>query len=521
MPAAPGRAPIGVPFAAAFDRWVGDAAGRLDAAAGVRPWRRALTGAALEELQIRLRAELARVTAPLLLAEFRDRPGRRPYRPGASDAYGRFESDLAGGLLEALVASDPCRPCAVDDVITSWRRDARRLVEALDEDSSMLRRRFGFNGAATSARQRDATCVRIQDANNIELAFKNRSVALEVAWAELVGWFNALGPSRDLRAPAAVDCGRHGWVEYLEHAPSADTGSERHDYLHRCGQTLAIVHALGGGDLHDANLLAHGEHAVVVDPTKLLRPAWTPTVGPPSVESTQLLPSPGHVARCGLVNELHVERHHRWANVGTDAVRQRRVRSWLARPEAAAAGHLAEHQDAIVRGVSAGFSEAYRLIETNPVPLEIFERCRVRVLLRSTVDYDTVIEQCLEPGGLAQPRRRSVVEGLLSQAPRQLVGRRQVAAGIRDLERRDLDALRAPRFWCRTDGTSIIHHNGELPGAFAMSPLERARRNQARLGADHHRAQLAVIRASVASSMAPQTGASYAFQRIDLGEVVV
>lgn len=502
-----------VPFARALVPVAGP--GRTALAAAHPDQHRYLDAAALDELAVRLLAELARAASPLLLARFRARPDRRPFFPGARAAYDRFEAELRGGGLLEIIESDPGRAEALALLADRWVGATGRLLDALRADAAVLRESFGIGLPVCSARRRDDTATRLASGDGRAVVFKDRSVATEVAFAELIAWFNSLGPSLDLRAPRAVDRGGYGWVDFVEHR--APEPSERARYLRRTGMVLALAHVLGGGDLHDANLLASGEHPMVVDAEKLLRPSWCPALGEPSVLDTVVLPTPGGYVRCGLANEVHVERPRRWVHVGTDAVRQRPIGSWLTDVDESVRRHLTRDRLRTVAELSAGFEEAYRLLQHHRLPLELLAGVRVRVLVRASLVYDQLIEACLEPGRAASESRRALVEALVATPPRLIDPFHPTAPLVAEAERLALHDLSVPRFWCRVGSRSIGYAHEELGPLFAASPLERAGEFVRSLSEEHLGAQLDAIAQSFAFIDSEASALElFTFTRVDL-----
>lgn len=75
---------------------------------------------------------------------------------------------------------------------------------------------------------------------------------------------NDCGLSLDLKVIRALDRTTHGWVESVAYFEcSSDEDVER--FYTRCGMLLAVLYALATTDVHCENLIASGEHPVVVD----------------------------------------------------------------------------------------------------------------------------------------------------------------------------------------------------------------------------------------------------------------
>lgn len=79
------------------------------------------------------------------------------------------------------------------------------------------------------------------------------------------------------RTLRSVDCGDHGWVEFITAEPCASEQEVARFYA-RQGGFLALLHVLDGADLHHENIIAHGEHPMLVDLEMLFHP-WTEQKG--------------------------------------------------------------------------------------------------------------------------------------------------------------------------------------------------------------------------------------------------
>lgn len=80
-----------------------------------------------------------------------------------------------------------------------------------------------------------------------------------------------LPPAQRVRVPAVVDCGDHGWSEFIEHRHAADE-SELRRFYRNMGHWLAIMRLLGGTDFHGENVIAQGCLPIIVDCETLFCP---------------------------------------------------------------------------------------------------------------------------------------------------------------------------------------------------------------------------------------------------------
>ena len=94
--------------------------------------------------------------------------------------------------------------------------------------------------------------------------YKPRDMAVEAAFDALLGQLNnALGTHFFCRVRNMTRDG-YGWVAYVSALP-CDSADEVDLFYERIGGLLAVLHLLGGFDLHQENLIAHGAFPVVVD----------------------------------------------------------------------------------------------------------------------------------------------------------------------------------------------------------------------------------------------------------------
>jgi lantibiotic modifying enzyme len=133
---------------------------------------------------------------------------------------------------------------------------------------------------------------------------------LEATYFQLLAWCNqhfvetlhpvVLHPFKIIKV---IDCKTHGWMEYVEHLPIEDELAAQR-YYQRTGMVLCLLYLLQGNDCHQENLIASGEHPVLVDLETLLHPYArevnpTEEVGAQSLASEQFFED--SVLRTGLL----------------------------------------------------------------------------------------------------------------------------------------------------------------------------------------------------------------------------
>ena len=232
----------------------------------------------------------------------------------------------------------------------------------------------------------------------------------------------------------------YGWVEHAGHRPCATEGELERFYV-RQGVLLALLHVLGGTDLHFENLIARGDEPVLIDLEALFHPlASVHAVADPasvalrsSVYRTGLLPhlflgdqravdasglggDPGALSPADSVD---------WADPGTDLMRLIRRPGTLAgaanRPTPSGERvEPAEHIDALLAGFRAGYQAivAGRDVLLGPRGLlQAFAQDEARVLMRSTQTYATLLAEATHPDVLRDAAAKDALLGLLAAEP--------------------------------------------------------------------------------------------------------
>ncbi|HEU4407282.1 MAG TPA: type 2 lanthipeptide synthetase LanM family protein [Polyangiaceae bacterium] len=366
--------------------------------------------------------------------------------------------------------------------------------------------------------------------SGLRLVYKPRSLAVDAHFGELVAWLNAqapvpltgAGPGEPLfRAPRLVDRGDRGWVEFIEARPCSSPDEVRRFY-ERQGAYLALLYALCATDFHLENLIAEGEHPVLIDLESFFHPPWGD--GEAGTSSGLAGESLGRsVLRVGLLpqriwdgvssegvemsglggrpGQLSPGPVPAWADAGTDEQRLvlRRVPMPGARNRPALRGEpvdVLEHADAIV----ASFTAMYRHLEARrdellaaDGPLARFANDRVRVILRPTYLYGLLLRDGSHPDLLHDALDRDRFFDRLWLGVRQLP---QLARVLRS-ERASLWADDVPYFTTRPGSRDLLTDAGEVVADFFdQAGMELVGRQLRRLGDEDWQRQVWYIRAS-------------------------
>ncbi|MET9819576.1 type 2 lanthipeptide synthetase LanM family protein [Streptomyces sp. NPDC006355] len=427
----------------------------------------------------------------------------------------------------------------LDDWVADRTRFARHLRDDLDAlcDDLLCGVRpggvaaVGFGRGDVHRRGRSVCRVDFHDAPPV--FYKPRSLAADEQFARLVRRFNQ-DSRHALRTPRTLTREDHGWAECVTARPCAKARDVAGFYW-RTGALLALVHALRGTDFHHENIMAVGEHPVLVDLEALLHPRASEKStrdgaggarGEPeeparavlreSVRATALLPTKVVLDGAALagtragdysgldgeagqpsITPVPVEK-----NPGTDEVHivwehvrspgsQNRPRLPDGTP-ARAADHLPD--------VLAGFRFGYDWISAQRAELlapggllEGFAKTRVRFLPRPSFVYGKVLTESMHPDFL-----RDALDRECSTA--RLCGGRYAGPAGETVVRAEMDAvLRGdiPLFEALPGSRDLLLDDGRsVPGFFDEPALDAVRRRIEAMGPEDRELQERIIAGS-------------------------
>jgi type 2 lantibiotic biosynthesis protein LanM len=319
--------------------------------------------------------------------------------------------------------------------IRQWVANSLELLERLCADWVRLRQMFSPEGdpgpltrlgSEAGDRHQDGKSVTVLEfRSGLRLVYKPRSMALAVHFQELLAWLNAHSTDLPFRTVQILDCGPYGWMEFITARPCASR-QEVERFYRRQGGYLALLYAIEAIDFHLENVIAAGEHPVLIDLETLFHPrvaaelalleddpaavaefhsvihvGLLPVRLIPSAESEGLDLS-GLGGAPGQLTPFPVPV---WEQEATDemALGRRRVpvQGSHNRPSLAGAEvDLADYTEAIV----AGFTTIYRLLMAHRAQLlppdgllGQFADAELRVILRPTRLYGSLLAESLHP----------------------------------------------------------------------------------------------------------------------------
>lgn len=394
-------------------------------------------------------------------------------------------------------------------LLADWR-DLAALLEA-DPQDELTEIRVGEGD-----RHRGGRSVSIlRFASGLQAVYKPRPLAVESRFQELLLWLNARGWEPSFRTLKILDRGSHGWMEHVESFPCS-SHAELERYYRRQGAYLALLHALEATDVHAENLIAVGEHPMLIDLESLLHPRFEAgrevewEMLSRSVLRVGLLPrriGAGGADLSGLgaaAGQLSPQGVPAWEEPGTDRMRfVRQPRELPIHRNRPALDGRDAGPESFISPIEKGFESMYRLLFQHRTELagergflNRFQEDSVRILLRPTWVYGRFLDDALHPDYLKDALDRERFFDRLWSAD---WGRTHQARVV-EAERHDLLAGDIPYFSSRPASRDLFNSaGGRLTGFFPRCALEEARDTIAGFGERDLSRQLAVIRASLAT----------------------
>lgn len=377
------------------------------------------------------------------------------------------------------------------------------------------------------------TVAQIAFESGLTVMYKPRPMQIDVAFYALTAWLHGVGLEPQQRAPLILDRGDYGWMEFLRPAP-VDSATQLRTYYERAGTLLCLGYVLGAGDLHAENIIAAGEYPVLVDLEMLMcspvdAAGTTRDPAPDGAYATNVLGSlllpfwnvgPGGVLifRGGGLGAEHAalrSSEWQWTFVNTDRMARAQRNVPLPAPTNMPMidGRPAP-PEAHVEDIVRGFERCHALLESRRAelaaaggPFDRFRGLRVRVMVRDTRVYGTVLRNSLHPRQLEDGVERSLQLEILRLS---VLGsdRRVSHWPAFDAEQGDLEKLDYPVFWAHTDSTVLHDARGAAVGTYcAVSAYDQALDRMRRLDATDRDHQTSLIRFIYSYARAPRATA--------------
>jgi type 2 lantibiotic biosynthesis protein LanM len=373
-----------------------------------------------------------------------------------------------------------------------WVEAQHEFLQRLNADWPIIEQTFG--GGATLGQvtgiqpllsdphrgRRSVMALQIEP--GVSVVYKPKNLGTEQAYNQLLAWLNEQGCPLPLKALQVMDHGSHGWVECVEPQPCDDTDALARHYQ-RAGMLLCLAYVLEAVDCHYENLIAHGEHPILIDTETLMhhRPAIESLGSVQTAQNRAFFQMNNSVMRTALLALWHVdsnlgsafdfsglgshvqeERLYKglqWSFVNTDHMALDLKDLRIPAPShhvPTVQGEPARLADWVAT-VAEGFAQMYRLLLekrdallAEDSPLWTMAGQPIRALFRPTDTYTRLLWQLREPEYLRDGVERSFGLELLKRAAAG-ASERPAFWPIVQTERQQMEQLDVPYFALSSD----------------------------------------------------------------------
>lgn len=376
------------------------------------------------------------------------------------------------------------------------------LIKRLERDKEEIQQEWNLaewqiskiEVSGSDSHNKGKTVLLIELKNGAKIVYKPRSLKPEIAYQEFCSKISqkCKYPTRSIKI---IDKGEYGWEEFIK-ASSCKSQEELKRYYYRFGILIFINYILNANDLHVENVIAQGEHPVIIDAETILdnkrdyqqknaRMMLSEQIHE-SVLYSGLLPQyrfsrKGKAVDMSAINGQEGEEYPILIpiikNVGTSNMRYE-----YGHPITKANNNLARLNGEFIEPrhfmseISTGFKDAYNevLNNRNSVLIHIgkFANLKVRHLIQDTQRYSMILHTSVHPYFMQNGKDRSLFLASMYKNYNEVQGNGKVVrAEIEDMLHMDI-----PYFYLNTSDTSLFGSNGEkIEGYFKMDSMTHLR----------------------------------------------
>ncbi|MDZ8138087.1 MAG: type 2 lanthipeptide synthetase LanM family protein [Nostoc sp. DedQUE04] len=188
--------------------------------------------------------------------------------------YIRFVREMLQGKLISFFVEYAALARLLATTTELWVESQLEFLHHLDADWSEIAEKFNNGlplGQVTSVQplrsdphhgRRSVITLKIEP--NLRLVYKPKHLGVERAYNQLLAWLNEQGSPLPLKTLQVINRDSHGWVEFVTSQACEDTAQIKRHYQ-RAGMLLCLVYVLDATDCHYENIIASGEHPVLID----------------------------------------------------------------------------------------------------------------------------------------------------------------------------------------------------------------------------------------------------------------
>ncbi|MFY0804741.1 type 2 lanthipeptide synthetase LanM family protein [Peribacillus frigoritolerans] len=324
--------------------------------------------------------------------------------------------------------------------------------------------------------------------NKQKLIYKPHQVSVDIAFQSLLEWFNSKEINKPFKTMDIINRQSYGWVEFIHHE-ECDTRNQIHSFYERQGQYLALLYMLNATDIHYENIIAKGEHPIIIDLEALFHnnTLYSDTSTATykaladlnnSVMRTSLLPiSIRNVNDIKLdisglgSQENQVMYAYKFINLWSDEMKMEKSVVPVNKKDnhPYCNGERFNNTEFFTKDIVKGFKNTYEIVlhklqEFNKTggPLDMFKTTVIRNIVRDTQTYSTILDAGRNPKYLKSGLERTkLFENMWRAAYKFPVLSKVIDSEIKDLLNEDI-----PYFWSNPESAKIYDPRGKVISDF-------------------------------------------------------
>lgn len=258
--------------------------------------------------------------------------------------------------------------------------------------------------------------------NNKNIVYKPRNLKLDCRFNKLLKWVNSKGLTFDLKDIVLINKDNYGYSEFINNN-SCDSEESIKRYYIRSGYLLALIYSLNGSDIHYENIIANGEYPIIIDLETLFNPKKKFDDISDDEENFANEKIYESVLNIGMLpfmfrsNNIEAEysglgvnkeqfspfKSHNIKNRECDDISVEWVNSKIGiQKNNPLLNYKIVNSNDYIKEIVYGFREMYELILNNRddymmLVKNLFNCINVRVLMRSTIEYSSLLDVSYHP----------------------------------------------------------------------------------------------------------------------------
>jgi type 2 lantibiotic biosynthesis protein LanM len=370
--------------------------------------------------------------------------------------------------------------------------------------------------------------------SGFQVVYKPNSLAVDLHFQQLLEWLNQHSNLPAFRTLKVLNRKSYGWVEFVT-STGCKTSEEIYRFYQRQGAYLALLYAMEATDFHHENLIAAGEHPILVDLEALFHPRIE-DINPKDADNLSMETMGYSVLRIGLLpqriwanaesegveisglggkaGQLTPNPVKYLADVGTDEMHVERERKPMP-----GSNNLPKLNDKEVNvldyseAIIDGFSSIYRLLVqyrdellAEHSPLATFGEDRVRFIMRATSTYAHILHESYHPDLLRNALDRDrLFDRLWLQVEHNPYLEKVIRAEHQDFWNGDI-----PMFSTSPNSQDLWTSTGEkIPNFFEQSGMTQVRNRLQKLCEEDLEQQLWFVQASLTTLAMTEEGGKW------------